>query len=719
MRYARLTLLAVVAAAGAEGAVSSLYCQATAVQAHIRQEGLTERLGEVVMNCQGDVPGGDVGASLTLFVNGAAVTNRLNAEGLTDAMLEIDRGVGTTPFTVRARLIGSNALVFENVNFTLTLQALANMRIQNIRVNGTGAVDRTISVAVSTNGLSRIAVSPNPLVVGLVRPGLLANIAVGSILCVGSPLPDDIITMSTLFGAGTRVSSLRVTEGMSNSFERRQANADTGTRIVIRYSGFPAGSRVFVPDAIAGSTAAQRTSAGDLGVPRSPGRYTPGGSPGGLLLVRVRGHDVNGAGGTLAWAPPFGVSEPVLLDGASEVFLANGAGMAVYEVLDSAPSILESAHIPTFLALPPVTGGGFTVAQARVSFGPISTVSSANPFAPVPRFTAPAPGVDCAIVTDCGADYFPKLRVDAPPLVFETTAGVPGYFGKFIRILNDQGGTMVWRASIVYRQGSGWLRVSQEAGINNASIILDANPDRLPGPGVYEATLIIDAGPQAGTQMLPVTLTAAAPPQQPIVRPEITGIANAADRRVTSIVPGSRAVLTGTRLKGGQQTLVTVDGVEAQVVRNTDAEIEFVVPEGVGFRTSAAVTVTVDFVPSPTVQTSAAAAAPVIYPGGVLNQDGTVNSEDNAELVGNILQVFATGLPAAGLGQISAKIHDREIGTPLYAAGAPGLPGIQQVNFAVPDDLPAMNTEVIVCGWPANAPGQRVCSAPVVVTLRR
>ena len=715
MVYARLVAFFGLFALSAPAAVSGLFCQGTAVQAHIRNEGLTERLGEIVLNCRGDVPGGDVGASFTLFLN-APVTNRLMGDGLTDATITVDSGNGTMPITARGRLIGSNTLIFENINYQLTMQAVSNIRISNIRVNGTGPVDRTITAAVSTNGLSRISINQNPFTVGLVRPGLLANISVGSILCVGSPLPDETITVPALFGAGTRVSSIRVTEGQSNSFERRQAGADTGSRIVVRYSGFPTGSQVYVPDVIAGSTATRQTSAGDLGVPRSPGIYTPVG-PGQLLLVRVRGHDANGGGGSLAWTPPAG-SDPIPLNGASEVFLTNGAGLAVYEVVDSAPSILESAQIPTFLGLPAQGGGGLTVAQARVSFGPISDVAAASEFAPVPRFTAPAPGVDCSIISDCGASYFPKLEVDAPALNFQAVAGQAGYFGKFIRILNDQGGQLVWRASIVYKNGADWLRVSQAAGVNNASIILDANPIKLPGPGVYEATLVIDAGPLAGTRMLPVTLIATEA-TAPIVRPEITGIFNAAERRIAAIVPGSRAILMGSRLKGGQQTKLTVDGVEAVILRNTDTEIEFVVPDVVGFKTTAAVVVTADFVPSPTVQTITAAVAPVIYTNGVLNQNGTVNSVSNPELTGNVLQVYTTGLPLASLGRITARIHDRDIDVPLFAGAAPNVPGVQQVNFAIPEDLPAMNTEVLVCGWPTNAGGQRICSAPAVVTLRK
>jgi hypothetical protein len=105
----------------------------------------------------------------------------------------------------------------------------------------------------------------------------------------------------------------------------------------------------------------------DLGVPRALGKYTPGGF-GQLVLVRVRGHDANGSGGALVWAPPFGAMGPITLDAASEIVLNQGAGIAVYEVFDSAPSILESAQISTFLALPRPSGGQLSVAQASAAW---------------------------------------------------------------------------------------------------------------------------------------------------------------------------------------------------------------------------------------------------------------------------------------------------------------------------------------------------------------
>jgi uncharacterized protein (TIGR03437 family) len=45
---------------------------------------------------------------------------------------------------------------------------------------------------------------------------------------------------------------------------------------------------------------------------------------------------------------------------------------------------------------------------------------------------------------------------------------------------------------------------------------------------------------------------------------------------------------------------------------------------------------------------------------------------------------------------------------PLYAADAPTVPGVQQVNVAVPDGLSSGTTPLIVC---ATTGSQQYCSA--------
>ena len=146
----------------------------------------------------------------------------------------------------------------------------------------------------------------------------------------------------------------------------------------------------------------------------------------------------------------------------------------------------------------------------------------------------------------------------------------------------------------------------------------------------------------------------------------------------------------------------------------SDKQINVLVPAGLTKAKSRAAPSslqrTVPAAPASTVQL--ASMAPAIFPGAVLNQDYSVNSVTAPARVGSVIQVFATGL--SGAGAITAQIHDRMVTVPYYGGPAPGLTGVQQVDIVVPGDLPAMTTDVYVCGYIAD---RKVCSAPARVTL--
>ncbi|MBK5293683.1 MAG: hypothetical protein JJE04_18645 [Acidobacteriia bacterium] len=703
-------------------AVAPLTCDATADPVQLRSEGLTERVGEIVLTCSA-LSGDTVTGSLTLFLS-APVTNKIIGANSVDVVMTAETDVGTVPIGGSPLLTSRNALTFGGFSFQLPVSRVTHLRIINIRVaNNPSANRRPVTALLSTSGASSIGIRNNPVTVGVTDRGLLAGSSSARIVCLGSPLPEEL-TFSGLIGKGTRFASLRVTEGFPAAFERRLAGANTGVRVMVRYTGFPAGARLFVPRVIAGSNSLEQTSAGDLGLPASGGRYAPA-SGGSLLLALAGPTDAVGAGGSPVYTPLPAGSGPVYFDEMSEVALQGGAGIAVYEVMDSNAFTLESAQIPTFIGLPPLQGETPVVASATLSFAPLSTLADASSTAPVPRFADVIPELDCSLLGDCRATYFPKLLVDAPALVFTAPAATPGFYSKHIRVLNDSGGLMNWRATISYRNGTGWLRAFPDVGVNNASITLSAHPEQL-AVGRYEAVFTVDAGPVAGTRAftvsLEVTAAPAGPPAQPpqptVLLPVVWQTGNAANTGVLPLTPGSLATLKGTRL-GGRNVRVTFNDVPAIVLFSSEGQINLVVPPELALLSSAHMVINADGNISAGQTVPLALAAPAIFTAGILNQDGFPNAPNNPELVGRILQVFATGLPLDRIGVITAKIHDREITTPAYAGAAPGLAGVQQVNFTIPDDLPAMASEVLVCGAPLSSPAERTCSPPVQVNLTR
>jgi uncharacterized protein (TIGR03437 family) len=193
----------------------------------------------------------------------------------------------------------------------------------------------------------------------------------------------------------------------------------------------------------------------------------------------------------------------------------------------------------------------------------------------------------------------------------------------------------------------------------------------------------------------------------------IGSVINSASLLDAPVVPGSLTTIMGSGFIGAT-VFATFDGIPANILFRNAVQINLVVPVELGSRTSAQLAVVVDGLSSAIRNVEVAPVAPAIFKGAVLNQDSTVNDVNNGAAVGSIIYFYATGL--SGAGKITGHIHDRDITEPYYGGPAPLLPGVQQVNLQVPADLPAMTTEMYVCGEPPG--GSKVCSMPVPLTLK-
>jgi uncharacterized protein (TIGR03437 family) len=613
-------------------------------------------MGDILLACTG-TPRTSVVANFNVFLS-VPVTNRIGANGRADAALTPDTGGGAVSGVVS----GPNRLLFPGVAVTLPDSGQVQLRITNVRgAPGAQGVDNAtpILAALGSDGPDQVVFSAANVAVGVPQRGLLAGSSATTVNCYGSPLPAQI-SIPGLIAAGTRSFSTRVTEGFVSAF-------DAGLRIVVTYTGFPAGARLFVPDAVAGSG---------------------GGS---LLLVRIAGAGADGSGGTRVFAPGPGVNAA---DGAGEVPLTGGSGMAVYEVADSNPSVRESAQIPTFLGLAP-TGGGFIPGAGleTVTLGPVSTVAQATMSDPVPRFLAVAPPPDCSVLGDCAS--FPQLVVIAATLDFasETDGHIRG---DYVWLKNSGGGTLAWNYALSYQDGAGWVRLTfiPPYGASAGAIEVVVSPKGL-APGVYRATLSIDAG-AAGRREIPITFTVTGPV------PTVMSVLNSASLAPGPVAPGSLATLRGVRL-AGRTVGVTLDGIAARLLYADETQINLEIPEELGTKTTAQLVVTADGVSGSPFAVALAPVAPAVFPNGVVT-------------LGRYLVIYATGLPSAQLGAISTNLAGRDIESLAYAGPAPTLPGIEQINLPVPPDLSGQTAELEVCGTRADT-GQRTCSPAVQVRL--
>ena len=692
----------------------NVFCVTSAKPLIVRSEGLAERVGEIIYDCSGQ-PGTVVTANLTVSLN-VNLTNRLSSGNtLTGVILTVDSGTGPQAQPIQPVLMGPSALVFHGVSFTLSSKGTAEIVISDIRANATQAGQNVALLAFLGVSHTSLALTTATVTVGAPQRGLYSSLS-SSLVCTqaGSPLPDTI-SFTNLILNHTVFASTRVTEGFAAAFEPRggysNLNADSGERIIVRYSGFPQGARLFVPDVVAGSDALQPTAGGDFGLPASGGAYTQSQS-GSLLLARVAGADTNGAGGGPVFFPAFAGPGPFTFDTVTELPLVNGAAYVVYEVVDADPSRLESAQFPTFLGLAPSGSGVASLTTETVAMAPLSNVSVATTSDPLPRFIPIAPLPDCSLIGDCGASYYPILSILNTPFQYKAAAGA--FDLNYLYIHNTGAGVLQWTVTAVYPPGqpTGWLLINPSSGINNATVRVDATAANLQ-PGTYTANLVVDGGPLAGSQKIPVTFSVGPAPPPPAPQVQVTRVVNAASFAAVPVVPGSLVSLMGSGFSGKSVT-VAFDAQPATVLFSNATQINVMTPSNLAASTSK-VTVTVDGASSTPITVNVAQFAPAIFKSAVLNQDWTVNDTNNGAPSGSVIQIYATGL--SGNGTITGRIGDRVI-APLYAGPAPGFPGVQQINLQIPSDLSSMTTDVYVCGATVDNPGSPVCSAGAPLTLK-
>jgi len=715
--FSVLTCAAVLPAARA----ATLTCNPSATPYLVHGEGITERTGDIVLTCSGGTPNATITVNLTVFLN-VSITNRLAAassDALLGVTLTADNGSVSGPQPISAPiLLGQASLAFNDASFTLSPSGSVTLRLSGLRGAANElnfAANSTMQVLLGFNPNNALSLPSSQFTVGIPEHGLYAGYS-NSIICSqkGSPLPANTGSFASFLGSGAAFASTRVTEGFADSFgplsDFQNQGADTGTRIIVQYSGFPAGAQLFVPTVVAGSDATQPTAGGDMGFAASGGKYTPGGT-GSLLLSLVQNTDANGAGGTVLYAPGAPGSGIVSFDSMSAVSLTNGSGIAVYQVMDANPYIQESAQFPTFLGLAPFSGANVQTAE-NVSLAPISTVYMATATDPIPRFQQITIPEDCTVVGDCNAGYFPRLAVVEPSVSYTAPAGSATQT-QYIAIRNASGGVLQWTASLAYTNGSGWLNVSPLQGQDNSGIRIDAIPGTL-APGTYNAILAINGGPLAGTVNEPITLVITSPSAPAIQPPSAESLVNAATFTAGAVAPGSMATIGGTQFSGKTVT-VTFDGLDAPVLFSNNTQINVIVPAALGAKTSAQVVVTVDGTASAPLNAILAPFAPGIFANGVVNQNNSVNSSKDPATLGSIIQIYATGL--SGTGVITAKIGSQVVTKPYYGGPAPGIPGMQQIDLIVPSDLTGNTVNVSVCGGPTAS--HVVCSAAVSVAIAK
>src|SRR3954464_6533054 len=89
-------------------------CVSTSVPAPVRTEGLTERLGDIQIQCSGSNPGAVLAGNLTVALP-VSVTNRIGSNNQVSDLLSVDFGSGFVTLPIAAQIFG-NTIAFNGVS---------------------------------------------------------------------------------------------------------------------------------------------------------------------------------------------------------------------------------------------------------------------------------------------------------------------------------------------------------------------------------------------------------------------------------------------------------------------------------------------------------------------------------------------------------------------------------------------------------------------------
>ncbi len=292
------------------------------------------------------------------------------------------------------------------------------LRITNVRANASQlSVSGNFSLSpiqmfIAINGSQQVTINNPQPIVGYVSPGLSTAVV--------SATDEQCLPPANSF-------AVTFTEGFASSFKARvygngtaqnipgfsynsesgvwdvagqqissDSLADHGTRLLIRFSGFPAGVTLTVPNVV--NLAGPGCAAWVNGANVAAGTCTASSVTGQAYYVTTDGYGNSAAGPT-----------PVLSAGSQTVTLdSTGSGWATYEVLANDYTTTEEAYVPIGVTYPTTGQPALGTGSVKLSFAPIPaagttgwTVSEPATGYPLPRFVDTAVAANAFTVVPC------------------------------------------------------------------------------------------------------------------------------------------------------------------------------------------------------------------------------------------------------------------------------------------------------------------------------
>lgn len=722
----------------------NLTCTASAPAPPIlRVEGISERIADVVLDCNSQLPAGTV-ADLSIFVGGTIVTNPLLVGNYTNALLLLDAPPTASQVlgqnVLQGGQQGSNSLKWRN----LPVDGHRIFRLTNVRVSGAlagigSSVQAFVSIA-APDAAQPLYTAP-ALTVATVDQGMQMTLSG--------------VTAFSQCSADTRKVQARFTEQFASSF--KSATQETG--FYNASLGIPpatSGTRVeLVLDTMARGTLTVTTSQTSASTGTIRAKYVGSGT-------------VSDDGLTV---------QPEVID---------GKAIAVWEVTASSPNVVEVLAFDVILVTtsdntaassPPVSqycargffAPGTTSLPPRVHpaisrFADYTTALGTiglDPSEVVAPFTSNILGFDTGIaVVGASEDKFANGAncslapygsnspgiYGAPQPYTESVGCVPT--GANLKLLSteatiynlDPAAAPMWKAgfsaafigqdgvslfttldasgaSVYFRTDDlsygatavgDWLRAEIWTGTSPATMRYRVDPSNL-RPGYYQRYITLRASGVGEVQTLPINIFV----PDAIPSFERAGVTHAGSYRPGFVAPGQATVIFGKNFGApGNDTHVYFDGVEVQQIYVYPGQVSVFAPFELTGKNSTEIEISYGVSRSTKVTVPVLQQNPSLLtarsdgagPVAALNQDSTLNTAANGAPAGTIVTLFGTGAgqtsPASTNGQLgpanatflepmSVQIggQDAQI---LYQGPAPTLTaGVFQLNVRIPAGVPS------------------------------
>src|ERR1700733_9369398 len=158
----------------AQTPASSGQCTVSAVPPQVRAEGLTEQLGNIILQCSNYPASAVVSGNLTVFVP-VSITNRIDANNnALDAVLLVDSGSGLMPTGIPGKIAGNN-ITFQGLNVTVPASGAFNLEISSVRI-AANQFAFSAPQSINANISGALPLTQSSIAVAYVQTGLYATL---------------------------------------------------------------------------------------------------------------------------------------------------------------------------------------------------------------------------------------------------------------------------------------------------------------------------------------------------------------------------------------------------------------------------------------------------------------------------------------------------------------------------------------------------------------